>query len=86
MTNIEILDSAIIPNLKSDYELDSPINVDEFSYNAFFSKYLISNKPCIIQSNVTKNWLCRNNWILNETPNFPLLHELFGKFSISIFW
>ncbi|XP_043476912.1 2-oxoglutarate and iron-dependent oxygenase JMJD4 [Leptopilina heterotoma] len=77
MTFIEILDSTISPNLESDCELDSSINVEELSYNAFFCKYLIPNKPCIIQSNVTKDWLCRKNWIQNETPNFSLLHELF---------
>lgn len=83
MTFIEILDSTISPNLESDCELDSSINVD-LSYNSFFCKYLIPNKPCIIQSNVTKDWLCRKNWIQNGTPNFSLLHELFGKFHICI--
>lgn len=81
MTHIEILDSEISPSLKSDCELNSPIDIDEFSYNDFFCKYLIPNKPCIIQSNATKNWFCRNNWVKNEAPNFQLLQELFGKFN-----
>ena len=81
MSDIEIDDSInISTNSESSCVLDSPINADEISYNDFFLKYLIANKPCIIQSNATKNWPCRKDWIQNDAPNFNFLKKLFGKF------
>ncbi|XP_072751632.1 2-oxoglutarate and iron-dependent oxygenase JMJD4 [Anoplolepis gracilipes] len=48
------------------------------TYNDFFSKYLIPNKPCVINFQATENWPCRRDWVLNGEPNFQVLRTLFG--------
>jgi len=48
------------------------------TYNEFFSKYLIPNKPCIINSQATENWPCRHEWVSDGIPNFNILRTLFG--------
>lgn len=52
------------------------------TYNDFFSKYLICNKPCVIGLQATENWPCRHEWVLNGAPNFELLRTLFGTWKI----
>ncbi|EZA49639.1 hypothetical protein DMN91_006417 [Ooceraea biroi] len=48
------------------------------TYNDFFSKYLIPNRPCIISSQATESWPCRREWVLDGAPNFNVLRTLFG--------
>ncbi|EGI70634.1 PREDICTED: jmjC domain-containing protein 4 [Acromyrmex echinatior] len=48
------------------------------TYNDFFSKYLMCNKPCVISFQAIKNWPCRHEWVLNGAPNFEMLRKLFG--------
>ncbi|XP_033228054.1 2-oxoglutarate and iron-dependent oxygenase JMJD4 isoform X2 [Belonocnema kinseyi] len=84
MSNIEIVDSNISTNSEKSCVFDSSINIDEISYNDFFSNYLIANKPCIIQSNATKNWPCKKDWIQNGAPNFTLLKQLFGDCTVPV--
>lgn len=52
------------------------------TYNDFFSKYLIRNKPCIINLQSTENWPCRREWVLNGAPNFEVLRTLFGMWKV----
>ena len=54
------------------------------TYDEFFSKYLISNKPCIFKSNVTDNWSCRRQWNLDNTPDFNVLDILFGNYMVPV--
>ena len=54
------------------------------TYDEFFSKYLISNKPCIFKSNVTDNWSCRRQWNLDNTPDFDVLDMLFGNYVVPV--
>ena len=54
------------------------------TYDEFFSKYLISNKPCIFKSNVTDNWSCRRQWNLDNTPDFNVLDILFGNYVVPV--
>lgn len=51
------------------------------TYEEFFEKYLIGNKPCIISQEMTKNWKSVQNWVdsKNGKPNFNYLKENFGK-------
>lgn len=53
------------------------------TYNDFFSKYLIRNKPCIISLQATENWPCRREWVLDGAPNFEVLRTLFGMWKIT---
>lgn len=51
------------------------------TYEEFFEKYLIANKPCIISQELTKNWKSVQNWVDSKSgkPNFNYLKENFGK-------
>ncbi|XP_053980754.1 2-oxoglutarate and iron-dependent oxygenase JMJD4 [Hylaeus anthracinus] len=49
------------------------------TYDEFFSKYLIPNKPCIFNSKVTENWSCRRQWSDEDAPDFDVLDLLFGN-------
>jgi len=53
------------------------------TYNDFFYKYLIHNKPCIINLQATENWPCRREWVLDGAPNFEVLRTLFGMWKIT---
>lgn len=50
------------------------------TYDEFFSKYLIPNKPCIFNSKVTENWSCRRQWSDDNAPDFDALDLVFGKY------
>lgn len=49
------------------------------TYDYFFSNYLITNKPCIINLQATESWPCRHQWVLDNAPNFKVLRTLFGR-------
>ncbi|XP_021341709.1 uncharacterized protein LOC110442430 isoform X2 [Mizuhopecten yessoensis] len=46
---------------------DQRICPSDISYDDFFQKYLLQNKPCIISSELTQDWLSRRHWIDGET-------------------
>jgi len=52
------------------------------TYNDFFYKHLICNKPCVIGLQATENWPCRREWVLRGAPNFEVLRTLFGMCKI----
>ncbi|XP_076397059.1 jumonji domain containing 4 [Megachile rotundata] len=49
------------------------------TYDEFFTKYLIPNKPCIFKSSITENWSCKRQWNLDNAPDFDVLDILFGN-------
>ena len=57
------------------------VHCRELTYNDFFSKYMLSNRPVIIQG-LTEMWKSKKNWtrIRNgkEEPNPDAFSELFG--------
>ncbi|XP_071873753.1 jumonji domain containing 4 [Bombus fervidus] len=48
------------------------------TYDDFFSKYLMENKPCIFKPNITENWSCKRQWNLDGAPDFDVLDISFG--------
>ncbi|XP_033728591.1 uncharacterized protein LOC117317769 isoform X2 [Pecten maximus] len=52
----------------------------DVSYEDFFRKYLLQNKPCIFSSELTQGWLSRQHWVDKETrkPNLAWLKQNFG--------
>jgi hypothetical protein len=53
---------------------------EPISYWEFFSRFLVPNKPCVFGPAVTKDWLCRKEWVTTDgKPDFDLLKENFGK-------
>lgn len=49
------------------------------TYDEYFSKYLMENKPCIFTSEITDKWSCKRQWNLDGTPDFDVLDISFGK-------
>ncbi|XP_043256192.1 2-oxoglutarate and iron-dependent oxygenase JMJD4 [Colletes gigas] len=49
------------------------------TYDEFFTKYLIPNKPCIFNTKITENWSCRRQWNDDNAPDFDVLDLLFGN-------
>ena len=77
---IEIEDPDVIfsPSNKT-LELNPERNVDcEISYNEFFTKFLVPNRPCVFSSEITRSWRCRREWEGESAPNFKNIDELFG--------
>ncbi|XP_077260757.1 jumonji domain containing 4 [Temnothorax americanus] len=64
-------DACVDPNAVE--RINSPV-----TYNDFFSRHLIGNKPCVIGLRATENWPCRREWVSNGAPNFEVLRALFG--------
>lgn len=54
------------------------------TYDEFFTKYLIPNKPCIFKSSITENWSCRRQWNLDNAPDFDVLDILFGNCMVPV--
>lgn len=79
-TLIEINNDVQSSNEVSSYVPSATIErIDSLvTYNEFFSKYLLANKPCIVDSQVTKDWPCRWEWVQDGAPNFNALRTLFG--------
>lgn len=48
------------------------------TYGQFFTNFLLENRPCVFQSDITREWRCRREWNMNGAPNFEILLELFG--------
>lgn len=48
------------------------------SYNYFFSQYLLINRPCVFQADITNAWPCAQQWKLKNAPNFKRLKQLYG--------
>lgn len=54
------------------------------TYDEFFSKYLMENKPCIFKSNITEKWSCKRQWNLDGAPDFDVLDILFGDCMVPV--
>lgn len=53
---------------------------DSYTYDDFFTNYMLPNMPCIIK-NVATNWQSTTLWIKDEKPNFEYLN---GKYKNSV--
>ena len=55
--------------------IDSPI-----SYEDFFLRHLLHNKPCLLGEWVTADWRARQDWVsADNTPNVQHLRQQFGE-------
>ncbi|XP_012274653.1 jmjC domain-containing protein 4 [Orussus abietinus] len=80
MNTIEIEDIKPVTCNKANHTLDLEIHTSHvLTYNEFFFKYLIGNKPCVIDSKITDDWASRSNFTLNDAPNFEFLRRVFGN-------
>ncbi|KAI5616009.1 jmjC domain-containing protein 4, partial [Silurus asotus] len=54
-----------------------PYIQNEIPYSQFFSRHLLSNRPCMFSSSFTQTWSCRSRWVGQDgKPDFhTLLHE-----------
>lgn len=59
------------------FESVEPVT-DTLSYDEFFTRYLVPNRPCIFTSRTTEKWSCRRQWVLDGTPDIDALSLLFG--------
>lgn len=81
---VEVQDRRLSVNKKTTI-IDWIDYVDaSITYDDFFSKYLMENKPCIFKSNITENWSCKRQWNLDGAPDFDVLDISFGKQIINI--
>ena len=59
---------------------------DLISYEEFFLRYLLPNKPCILTPQVTQLWKSRTEWVTHDgKPNFEFLEKNFGSYLDSLF-
>ncbi|XP_063973253.1 2-oxoglutarate and iron-dependent oxygenase JMJD4 [Diachasmimorpha longicaudata] len=54
------------------------------TYNDFFSEHLLPNLPCVIQSGITNEWTCAQQWRVDEAPNFKCLKQLYGESKVPV--
>ena len=46
----------------------------------FFGKYLLWNKPCLIDGCMTSEWRARREWVKERQPDLEYLKSMFGKY------
>ncbi|KAL7294061.1 hypothetical protein TKK_0012099 [Trichogramma kaykai] len=79
---IEINDHRIVT--ESSNEENEIIEIAPKSYNEFFENFLLPNKPCVFDAQITTNWPSRNDWKNNDEPNFDYLKLQFGDCLVPI--
>ncbi|XP_074662894.1 2-oxoglutarate and iron-dependent oxygenase JMJD4-like [Tubulanus polymorphus] len=60
---------------------------EEITYEEFFVKYLLANKPCVFAAHITKDWGCRKNWVSaddDDKPYWSFLKTTFGDAVVPI--
>uniref|UniRef100_T1J5J7 Jumonji domain-containing protein 4 n=1 Tax=Strigamia maritima TaxID=126957 RepID=T1J5J7_STRMM len=56
------------------------INLFDISNHDFYNEFLLKNKPCLIEEDVTTNWCCRQLWVTKDgKPNLSYLKTHFGS-------
>ncbi|EDO26293.1 predicted protein, partial [Nematostella vectensis] len=60
-------------------DVDGFPRVGKISYEAFLTDYLQPNKLCVFSCELTQEWKCRKEWVVNGEPNFEFLHQNFGN-------
>lgn len=59
--------------------------LNKISYNEFFNKYMLENKPCVIQ-NVTELWEASSKWLTEDkVPDVFYLTQKYGDCSITVY-
>uniref|UniRef100_A0A023G8U6 Jumonji domain-containing protein 4 n=1 Tax=Amblyomma triste TaxID=251400 RepID=A0A023G8U6_AMBTT len=74
------------------YPLDSHENVckvdylgADVSYDEFFMRYALANKPCILSSHHTSDWKSRHEWVDSTgRPNLEFLKSAFGASTVPV--
>ncbi|XP_066596398.1 2-oxoglutarate and iron-dependent oxygenase JMJD4 [Prorops nasuta] len=69
-----LIDKADQEEEKLEIKLVDPT----ISYDTFFNQFFVKNVPCIISSEITENWPCKKQWVLDNAPNFGFLEKVFG--------
>ncbi|GAB1607725.1 2-oxoglutarate and iron-dependent oxygenase JMJD4-like [Argonauta hians] len=59
---------------------------EDISYQDFFLRYLIPNKPCVLAHNtLTQHWPSRTQWVDHSgKPDFEFLNANFGKAKVPV--
>ncbi|XP_071490381.1 2-oxoglutarate and iron-dependent oxygenase JMJD4-like [Diadema antillarum] len=58
---------------------------DPISYDDFFRRFLLPNKPCLLGGNVIQHWRSINEWVQpNGTPDFDFLERQFGSATVPV--
>lgn len=80
-----MLEELEIQNRRPSVERDKTLiecidylDPSSITYDEFFARYLIGNRPCIFKSGITENWSCKRQWNLDGAPDFDVLEILFG--------
>lgn len=64
----------------NEYEIQYNQSVSSsLTYDHFFSAHLLPNLPCVIQSGITNEWPCAQQWRVDGAPNFKCLKQLYGE-------
>lgn len=48
------------------------------TYEEFFNNVMKKNLVCLFNSNLTENWICRKEWIIDDQINFSFLSKNYG--------
>ncbi|XP_011685344.1 PREDICTED: jmjC domain-containing protein 4 isoform X2 [Wasmannia auropunctata] len=85
MSTLVEIDSSSYPDVDMCGTVEQVERIDStVTYNEFFTKYLLCNKPCVISSQAIENWPCSREWVLNDAPNFEVLRTLFGHSTVPV--
>ncbi|KAF5273633.1 hypothetical protein FQR65_LT04632 [Abscondita terminalis] len=60
-----------------------PVINNDISYNKFFEKYFLKNRPCLIR-NVGNAWDSSRLWMKSGFPNFSYLEQTYGELQVSV--
>ncbi|XP_048238027.1 2-oxoglutarate and iron-dependent oxygenase JMJD4-like isoform X2 [Haliotis rufescens] len=60
-------------------------HLDEMpSYEEFFLKYLLPNRPCVLSARSTEGWRSRREWVLQGAPHLDFLISHFGSVTVPV--
>ena len=86
--SVSCLEDIIKTRTIAEHELPAEIDYIQspISYEEFFLKYLIPNKPCLFGPWATADWRSVKEWVTSEgKPDLEFLSEKFGNM-IQFLW
>ena len=54
------------------------------SEEEFFGKFLLTNKPCLFDAQMTREWRSRREWVTEGKPDVKYLKTMFGMYLLCI--
>lgn len=62
-----------------------PVVQQSVTYEEFYNRFMVQNKPCLIEEHVTRSWFSRSKWITESGHiDFDRLHALYGKDDVPV--